>query len=213
MLLLFKKLYEKRCKLSYSSDLTKSRIIDCAIQEFNDNGYTNANIRNIAKNAQVTTGAIYNHFESKEKLFKAIIGEVVDNLFDLYEELHHIYDDIENIKFVDFDALFDQTIGAILDYFYDNWVEIKLLFLSSAGSAYENFCDKLIAVEENSMIDILKMQGITLDKTTLFFTHVISSASVEQLVEVVRHNLTKTEAVAYMKKIQEFYSQGMEKLF
>ena len=199
--------------MSYSSNLTKERILNCAMKEFCDKGYNNTNIRNIAKKANVTTGAIYNHFENKENLFANIISDVAENLFNIFERNHCIYDNMNEFNFNDTNELFDKTIGIILNYFYDFWDEMKLLFLSSDGSKFANFCDRLIFIEEKSMLDITIKKGIQLDKTTSFFIHVISSASIEQLVEVVRHDLTKKEAIEYMKKIQEFYSYGIEKMF
>ena len=199
--------------MSYSSELTKARIVECAIQEFSEKGYINANIRNIAKNAKVTTGAIYNHFGSKENLFSKLVEETAEELLSLFEESHHIYDDLENYEAVNINNLFDQTTGKILNYFYDNWTEVHLLFLSSAGSAFANFCDSMIEIEERSALTMRSKNGVVLDQITRLFIHVIVTSSIHQLIEVIRHNLTKEESVLYMKKIQEFYSQGMEKTF
>ncbi|MHC5099511.1 TetR/AcrR family transcriptional regulator, partial [Peptoniphilus genitalis] len=62
--------------MSYSSDLTKDRILECAKEEFLKNGFNNAQVGKIAKKAKVTTGAIYRHFRNKEELFFALIEEV-----------------------------------------------------------------------------------------------------------------------------------------
>lgn len=62
--------------MSFCSDLTKERILECAKEEFLKKGYREAQLKDIASAAKVTTGAIYRHFESKEELFYALVQEV-----------------------------------------------------------------------------------------------------------------------------------------
>ncbi|GAP21391.1 TetR/AcrR family transcriptional regulator [Leptolinea tardivitalis] len=57
------------------SALTRSRIIDVAYQLFIDNGYNATPMREISQKAGVTVGAIYNHFETKEDIWVAVIRE------------------------------------------------------------------------------------------------------------------------------------------
>lgn len=196
--------------MTYSSELTKTRIIESAIIEFEKDGFDKANLRVIAKTAHVTTGAIYNHFGSKDNLFNEIVGEVANGLLALYEKSH---EDMKGTPMSDMNDSFNETTGLILEYFYDNWVVIKMLFNSSMGSIYENFSEKMIEIEEKSTLYALEHQGVIVDKTIAFFIHVISSAGVEQLIEVVAHELEKEEAFKYMRTMQDFYSHGFEKLF
>ena len=55
---------------------TKARLLESARQEFIEKGYMKASLRNICKNAGVTTGALYFFFDSKEDLFEEIVEEV-----------------------------------------------------------------------------------------------------------------------------------------
>ena len=196
--------------MTYSSEQTKLRIIESAIIEFEKNGFDKANLRNIAKMSYVTTGAIYNHYGSKENVFNKIVSEVASGLLKLYEKLH---EDMKDTPMSDMNDVFDQTTGLILEYLYDNWVAIKMLFNSAKGSSYENFSEKLIEIEEKSTLYALERQGVVVDKSVAFFVHVISSARVEQFIEVVVHELEKEEAFKYMRTMQDFYSHGFEKLF
>ena len=54
----------RRC-VTYCSDLTRERILECAKAEFLAKGYRAAQLKSIASAAQVTTGAIYRHFKDK----------------------------------------------------------------------------------------------------------------------------------------------------
>lgn len=44
-------------------------------------GYQKASMRKIAIGAGVTVGALYKHFQGKEKIFETICDEVIEQLF------------------------------------------------------------------------------------------------------------------------------------
>ena len=62
--------------MSYCSDITKNRILEYAKEEFLNKGFEKAQVAEIAKAANVTTGAIYRHFKNKEELFYTLVKEV-----------------------------------------------------------------------------------------------------------------------------------------
>ncbi|MEM7424105.1 MAG: TetR/AcrR family transcriptional regulator [Pseudomonadota bacterium] len=51
----------------------RGQVIDAAIAEFRDRGFAGASMDRVASLAQVSKRTVYNHFESKEALFRAII--------------------------------------------------------------------------------------------------------------------------------------------
>ncbi|HOI28835.1 MAG TPA: TetR/AcrR family transcriptional regulator [Melioribacteraceae bacterium] len=54
---------------------TKKLIIENALDYFSTNGYAGASIRQIARAVGIRESAIYNHFNSKEDIFLAILSE------------------------------------------------------------------------------------------------------------------------------------------
>ena len=52
---------------------TLERIQQAALDEFSEKGFLGASLRQIVKNAGVTTGAFYGYFSSKEALFASIV--------------------------------------------------------------------------------------------------------------------------------------------
>jgi len=58
--------------------LTAERIHDAALTLFNDRGYTGSTVRELADACDLTPGAIYNHYASKEALLFAIVDRVHD---------------------------------------------------------------------------------------------------------------------------------------
>ena len=55
------------------STATLEKIQRAAMEEFSEKGFQGASLRQIVKQAGVTTGALYGYFSSKEALFASIV--------------------------------------------------------------------------------------------------------------------------------------------
>lgn len=55
------------------STVTLEKIQQAAIEEFSEKGFQGASLRQIVKQAGVTTGALYGYFSGKEALFASIV--------------------------------------------------------------------------------------------------------------------------------------------
>lgn len=64
----------------------KERIIRAAIAEFHRNGFENAKIGNIADDAQIAKGSIYQYFEDKKELFMYSITWSMDYLMKIIDQ-------------------------------------------------------------------------------------------------------------------------------
>lgn len=58
-----------------SDETTKKRILDAAYELFVEKGYRGSSMREIAENASIKAGSIYNHFKKKEEIFEAVFIE------------------------------------------------------------------------------------------------------------------------------------------
>jgi AcrR family transcriptional regulator len=67
------------------SEVTRRKIIDAAVELFNDVGYSNAGLGDIIERAGMTKGALYHHFNSKEALAVAIINDGSDILLRTFQ--------------------------------------------------------------------------------------------------------------------------------
>ncbi|MBV9514508.1 MAG: TetR/AcrR family transcriptional regulator, partial [Mycobacteriaceae bacterium] len=57
------------------SDVTRQKIIDAAVELFTDVGYDATSLGDIIDRVEVTKGAFYYHFDSKESLAQAIVAD------------------------------------------------------------------------------------------------------------------------------------------
>lgn len=62
------------------SDQKKKQIIAAAIAEFQERGYAGASMDRISERAQVSKRTVYNHFESKDVLFRGINQCLADQI-------------------------------------------------------------------------------------------------------------------------------------
>ncbi len=62
------------------SDRKRKQIVEAAIAEFQEKGFAGASMDRISERAQVSKRTVYNHFASKEMLFKGITQCLADQI-------------------------------------------------------------------------------------------------------------------------------------
>ncbi|TNC25157.1 TetR/AcrR family transcriptional regulator [Amycolatopsis alkalitolerans] len=60
----------------------RTRILDCALAAFCENGYQATKVKEIAERAGVTVPGIYHHFTSKYQILMILIRRVMDDLIE-----------------------------------------------------------------------------------------------------------------------------------
>ncbi len=138
--------------MSYDYEKTHQMILESALKTFKEIGFRNASIRNICRDAGVTNGAFYAHFESKDDLFAALVSEKLSVFNETYQEMSEI-----NIQSVDdIIRMFDMSYSSIetlIHYVYSERDVFTLILKSSDGTSYEHFISDLINEEcKNTMI-------------------------------------------------------------
>ena len=78
--------------MQYLKKDIKDRIIAAAIEEFKLNGYSNASIRNIANNAEISLGNIYRYFTNKEALYFAVINPFMESFREAIQNKLNFHD-------------------------------------------------------------------------------------------------------------------------
>ena len=77
-----------------NSATTLEKIQEAALAEFLKKGFLGASLRQIVKNAGVTTGAFYGYFSSKEALFTAIVEPHASMLMSRFMEAQTTFADL-----------------------------------------------------------------------------------------------------------------------
>jgi AcrR family transcriptional regulator len=69
------------------SAATRQKIVNAAVDLFDEVGYPTTGLGDIVRRAEVTKGAFYHHFDSKESLASAIIDQAVARIRDTFRSI------------------------------------------------------------------------------------------------------------------------------
>jgi AcrR family transcriptional regulator len=72
---------------TYAPDATRRAILDSALSLFEANGFHATSVQAVADDADVTKGAFYHHFDSKDELVQIIQGELLDHILSEVREI------------------------------------------------------------------------------------------------------------------------------
>lgn len=195
--------------MSYSSDLTRQRILECAEQEFLEQGYPKANLRKIAEKAKATTGALYAHFKNKAELFDALVKGPADELYQAIVSFHQQSDSmLENTsEMTQSSRIAVNSTDWMLDYIYEHLGAFKLIICCSEGTPYVGYLDRLVEVEEQAVRKTLALANPS-SPVDDFFIHVMCMTGYQEMFEVVAHDLPKEQALSYVEKTRQFRFAG-----
>lgn len=66
--------------------LSRQRILDAAIREFSENGYTGASLNTVCAKKNISKGIIYHYFKDKDELYLACVRVCFDELTQYLKE-------------------------------------------------------------------------------------------------------------------------------
>lgn len=193
------------------------RILECAKQEFLDNGFKDASLRIIAYNADTSTSSIYTRFGDKAGLFDAIVSPAaagLKKLFVEYQEAFHQLDGAtQKETMVDYST---RGMEILLDYIYDHFDEFRLLLDAAYGTKFQNFVDELARIEVEYSYKYLESTGLSLCQDGVAMEellHIVTTCYFDSLFEVVRHRMDRTSARSYIRLLGTYHHAGFDTIF
>ena len=190
--------------------ITNAKIIKYMKEEFLTYGYEKASLNRISAEIGITTAALYKHFKNKEDMFFFLVKDTIED----FEQLNNSGTNNmrTNMEYNPFDIGYTNQL---VDFIYDHYEGIKLLICCSKGSAYESFEDDLIEMEAASnkeYAEILKASEKMNDSLSDMEWHLLSTAYIHLVLEVVRHDMTKDEAYKHMNFVCRLLYPGWKKI-
>ena len=101
---------------------TKERVERAALKLFVEQGVAETSIRDIAREAGISQGAMYNHFESKEQLAWSLFAE---HFSEMGQELHRLAQAQDTLE-----AKFRAMIAYVFERFDQDWLLVSYVFLA-----------------------------------------------------------------------------------
>ena len=198
------------------STVTLEKIQQAALAEFLDKGFLGASLRQIVKNAGVTTGAFYGYFSSKEALFASIVEPHAAALMGRFMEAQISFAELpegvqsEHVWFVLFSYL-----SCMVDYICAHREPINLLLCRAEGTSYEHFVHNMVEVEVEATLrymEVLRRLGRNLPQLSQSLCHIIASGMFNGIFEVVIHDMPRDQALRDVEQLRAFYAAGWLKL-
>ena len=192
-------------------------VLECAKKEFLEKGYKDASLRTIAQEAGTSTSSIYTRFGDKEGLFRAIVEPVAEEMkrmfLEIQENFHQLDDNVQEAEMGQYTSLHQMEL---LDYIYDHFDEFRLLLDGAEGTQFACFLDELVDIEVDytyKYMEVIGCESVKSGLVTEDFIHIIVTAYFNGMFEVVRHNMSKADAVKYVKLLNRYHMQGFSTVF
>lgn len=191
---------------------TLESIEQAAIQEFLEKGFQGASLRQIVKNAGVTTGAFYGYFSSKEALFNALVEPHAAALMGRFMEAQTSFAELPEEEQVS--HMGDESgnyVRWMVDYICQHRDPVKLLLTRSEGTSYERFVHNMVQVEVEytlRYIEVLRHLGKDVPELSNSICHIIASGMFNGLFEIAIHDMPKEQALQYVEQFRTFYTGG-----
>lgn len=202
--------------MNTTESTTLQSIHKAAMEEFLAKGFQAASLRNIVKNAGVTTGAFYGYYKSKEALFDALAGEPADYFMEEFKKVQHAFKEMtpqkqeENVGRISGPWMLQMT-----DYIYDHFDAFKLVIQCAKGTRYENFIHELVEIEveaTHDFISVMESAGKEIRSVDPWLEHILISGMFAAFFEMVVHDMPKKQAKEYVKDLWMFQTAGWMKI-
>jgi len=191
---------------------TLEAIHAAAKKEFLEKGFQAASLRNIVKNANVTTGAFYGYYKSKEELFDALAGKYANHVLEMFNQSVKEFENFsEEEQAEDVFEHSANSMDEIIEYAFSNRDAFKMVLECSEGTKHINFIHKLVVEEVDSTCDYikrLKKWGYKVQTIDRNLIHMIASGLFSGIFETIIHDIPKEKAIKYILQLEKFYSAG-----
>lgn len=203
---------------------TKRNLQECAMKEFSEKGYMKASLRNICKDAGVTTGALYFFFKDKDALFGSLVEEPLRSLEKMLQE--HFAEELEvsdkiakgemsmpdAASMEDFKSDMELAQNAVVHLFRHKQV-FELLLTKAQGSSYENMVDRFVEMSEfhyAKLFAVMKGYKSEADLTDKdrFVVHWMSHDQIEIFVHLLTHCKDLEEAERNVQNLMTYIIGG-----
>ncbi|MBP3602890.1 MAG: TetR/AcrR family transcriptional regulator [Lachnospiraceae bacterium] len=196
---------------------TLDKIHSIAEQEFLQKGFRGASLRNIVKEAGVTTGAFYGYYKSKDELFDALVKSHADYMLNYFKKVQKEFEELSKEEQLAEMSGYNMTyIDDMFEYAYKNLNGMKLLLTAAIGTKYENLLHEMVEMEIESTHNFMKVMEQMGYKTKPFdphFEHIITSGMFAAYFELIIHEVPYEQAKKCIDDMTKFYAAGWGRMY
>jgi len=206
---------QRRDRLALVSDAKRAHILAAAKEVFEEHGLDGANVREIAKRAGYTPGAIYSYFSAKEEIYGALLSASLERLNEAVSlSFQNSASPSERAK---------NSAMAFYDFYASNPRDLDLGFYLFGGARPHGLTPELNLKLNERLRDALKnfesslkelgaSPKIAREEVTAFFAHCVGLLILENThrIKMFQENSGKLCAT-YVARTIERVKHGFEK--
>ncbi len=199
-----------------NSKETVENLLESAKKEFGEKGYMKASLRNICKDAGVTTGALYFFFKDKDDLFKGVVGGALMELRACIER--HMMEELDELDNYTpgMEVNLENDLAAATEavkILFKHKEVFEILITKSQGSSLENVVDEIADLMNKHYTDMFwNMKGYKskkqMTKEDKFIVHWMSHDQVDIFVHLLTHCKNEKEALKQLKGMFSYIIGG-----
>ena len=196
-------------------DNTRKLLLNTARKAFLQKGYKAVSMREISKLSGIGLSNIYNYFSSKDELLTVVLRPLLNEM-DRMLERHNKPGGLSLDIFTSEDYI-RSSLNEIMRIVTNYHQEIKLLFLYSQSSMYQDYLDKWIdRCTEKSIEYMWGMRERHPELNTdisRFFLRYTSSCWIDMMKETALHEeLSHEETERFLNEYVRYVTGGWKKL-
>lgn len=203
--------------MSTKAEDTEKNILNTARKHFLKDGFSGASLRNIVKDAGLTTGAFYKYYPTKEALFDALTDPYIEHIYQIY---NRVVEDFEKLSAKEQTSNMSDTSGdgmdQMIDYIYEHYDNFRLLLKCGDSGKFETFIHNMVDREMRSSLEYVKKMkedGIEIPIVGESLMHMIYTGFFSSIFQIIEHDIDKETAKRNVHKLREFNTGGWERLW
>lgn len=203
--------------MSTKAEDTEKNILNTARKHFLKDGFSGASLRNIVKDAGLTTGAFYKYYPTKEALFDALTDTYIEHIYQIYDR---VVEDFEKLSAKEQTSNMSDTSGdgmdQMIDYIYEHYDNFRLLLKCGDSGKFETFIHNMVDREMRSSLEYVKKMkedGIEIPIVGESLMHMIYTGFFSSIFQIIEHDIDKETAKRNVHKLREFNTGGWERLW
>ena len=203
--------------MSTKAEDTEKNILNTARKHFLKDGFSGASLRNIVKDAGLTTGAFYKYYPTKEALFDALTDPYIEHIYQIYDRVD---EDFEKLSTKEQTSNMSDTSGdgmdQMIDYIYEHYDNFRLLLKCGDSGKFETFIHNMVDREMRSSLEYVKKMkedGIEIPIVGESLMHMIYTGFFSSIFQIIEHDIDKETAKRNVHKLREFNTGGWERLW
>ncbi|PWJ47316.1 TetR/AcrR family transcriptional regulator [Faecalicatena contorta] len=202
--------------MAIRTDDVTEKLLECAKEEFLENGYENASLRTIAAKAGSSKGSIYFRFTDKESLYRELVQPVVDGFCGLLGMMLGEFEAMSGTEQKERAISYaDGGFPQIVDYIYEHFDMFRLLMMSGENKAAQELMHRIVEIDVACTMQFIEQTGndaVSSGRLTADLAHLLSSAFYSGVFEVVVHDMPQEQANIHIQRMRLFYNAGWKSI-